>query len=101
MNLVTLSAYVSMAIPWAAFAALLISLFIYVKNKANVDALKEIGETYKGLAEAYAAESEQLKCKIEELNVRIADLERLLELQKDAMKMAIDEILSGIERKKE
>ena len=87
-----------MFIPVASFMALAVALFVFARNKGNIDALKEAAQTYKTLAEAYEAQIEHMGRKVERLEREITELKAQIQMQDAATKLAVDEILKGLKR---
>lgn len=86
-------------IPIASFVAMVVSVLIFVKYKGTIDALNSAVETYRSLAEGYKEQVDQLKAKQDELVIEIQELKSLVSVQKEAMRIAIDEILEAFSRK--
>ena len=96
MTLIEVTQVVSTAIPVVAFAALFVSLILYVKMRGTVDTLKEAADTYRVLGEAKEAKIDELEKKIDELQAQVVELTRALDVQKQAFHVAIDEFLSRV-----
>lgn len=88
-------------VPLVSFLALASAVFIFVKNKANVDALKESVAAWQGLAEAYKEQIDELERKVDCLSAEIEKLRKSVEVERKATKVAVDEILAGIKRVEE
>lgn len=98
MTVAELTQYIAMAIPIITFSAFAFSVFLFVKNKGTIDALKEATETYKTLAEAYEKKIDDLQ---EQLDICAKEINRLrvaLEAEHQAMEMAINELIAGFKR---
>lgn len=98
MQLTELANWMGMAIPFATFLALVVTVFLFVKNKGTIDALKEATSTYKELAAAYEKKIEALECDVEALKKQVEELRDRNQMLKEATRIAIDEILDGFER---
>ena len=94
--LLQITQFISTAIPLVTFAALFASVFIYVRSKGSMDALKEVGNTYKDLAEAYSVQIKELESKIDSLEREIALLKDELAAQRAAMKIAVSEFTEAV-----
>lgn len=90
--------YIAMAIPVVTFAAFAVSVFLFVKNKGTIDALKEATETYKTLAEAYEKKIDDLQQQLDLCAKEINRLRVALEAEHQAMEMAINELIAGFKR---
>jgi cell division protein FtsB len=90
--------WVSTMIPIATFAALFVTVTLFVKNKGTIDALKETTATYKSLSESKEAEVKQLEKKQVQLKEEIEALTKECETQRGAVKVAVDELIDGFAR---
>lgn len=85
-------AFIGAAIPIGSFGALAWAVFLYVKNKGTIEALKEAASTYKTLAEAKTKEVELLEEIAVKREAEMVELKALIEIQKTGLTMAIDEL---------
>lgn len=91
-------AFIGMVIPAASLLAVMLATFLFVKQKGTMDALRDVAATYKSLAEGYKATLDMCEEKMERLEAEVEDLKRTVNSQKDAMGLAIDELIEGFER---
>jgi cell division protein FtsB len=88
----------AMVIPLASFAALVVSIFFFAKTKGQKDAMQSTIDTYKGLADARKAQIEDLEEQHKELLDEVRDLRYGINMQKEVMCTAIDELVAGFAR---
>jgi len=98
MDAITITRIFTGGIPVIVFVALAVSVFLFVKNKGTMDALNSAVETYRSLAEGYKDTVEQLEDKHDRLEAEIRELKQTMAVQKEAMGMAVDELIAGFTR---
>jgi hypothetical protein len=95
---ISVTQYVSIGIPIVIFAALTVTVVLFVWKKGERDALIQAVDNYKKLADSYKDTILQLQSQLEMTEEERDDLIRKLSIQQTAMEKAVDEIISGFER---
>lgn len=93
-----ITSIISTIIPLASFLSLALALALFVKNKANVDALKESVETFRKLADAYKCEVDKLNQEVSSQRLEIERLKGMIEAERLATRRSVDEIIAGFKR---
>lgn len=93
-----ITSVVSTMIPLASFLSLALALALFVKNKANVDALKESVETFRKLADAYKCEVDKLNQEVSSQRREIERLKAMIEAERLATRRSVDEVIAGFRR---
>lgn len=91
-NFKEIMSFFGMAIPLVSFAVLAVGLFFFVRDKGRTEALKEAAATYKTLSEAKQQEVDALEERIEKMDEKIRQLEKLIDTQREAISIAVDEL---------
>lgn len=90
-----LTSYVSTGIAAVSFIALISGTLVFVRSKANVDALKEAVETYRTLAESYKATIEDMQYRIDALTAEVAKLKKSIDVERKATERVLDHLKEG------
>jgi septal ring factor EnvC (AmiA/AmiB activator) len=88
----------SIGFPILTFAALAVTVVLFVWKKGERDALIQAVDNYKKLADSYKDTIAQLENQLEMTEEERDALLKKLAIQQEAMDQAIDAIIAGFER---
>lgn len=88
----------AIGIPVITIIASAVAVFLFVKNKGTIDAQREAANTWQNLAESYQATNDKLEADMETLKNDMKELKRMLEVERKAFRVALDEIVGAFQR---
>lgn len=78
------------------FAAAVVGVVVFARYKGTISALQETVNTYADLNEALKIERTEMKTRLDDYEVRITELEKLLEIERSAVSIAVGETLKAL-----
>ena len=96
MELTTVLEVVGGILSIGMVAAAVVGVVLFAKYKGTITALQETVTTYADLNEALKTEREEMKRRMDEQDRRITELEKMLEIERSAVSIAVGETLKAL-----